>query len=295
MFLRNLYLRINLFCTVCILFHTPFVLYSQTVKTIKGAVINDKGLLMPNANIILKTSDGIIIAYKVTNEQGQFIIDINPQENEYLLEASMLGYNKTSIVISSKYNFAETIYLKMNPSQVQLEEVKIISRPIPIKINNDTTTYNIDNFLKGDEDVLEDVLKKLPGIEVSESGRVTFKGKPISKLLIEGDDLFDKKYQVGTKNIKVAIINQVEAIENYVANKKMVGLQQEKEVVLNLKVKDDAKVKPNLTSSLALGYHNRYETEQNLIGIKKNLKYFVFWSFPRKKESHISLAISSNK
>src|SRR5690606_24544689 len=79
-----------------------------------------------------------------------------------------------------------------------------------IKISKDTITFRASKFINGSEQVVEDLLKNLPGVEVLKNGNIKVNGKPIDKLLIEGDDLFDDKYKILSKNLDVKNISEVQ-------------------------------------------------------------------------------------
>lgn len=87
-----------------------------------------------------------------------------------------------------------------------------------IKINRDTVSYRVSAFKDGSERTVEDMLKKLSEIEVSENGNIKALGKPIQKILIEGDDLADSNYKVISKNLDISAIDNIEIISNYVEN-----------------------------------------------------------------------------
>src|SRR5690625_1494275 len=99
-----------------------------------------------------------------------------------------------------------------------VQNVFRIIRAARIQVKEDTVSYRASAFLDGSEQKVEDLLRKLPGIQVEADGQVKYKGKFIEKVLLEGDDLFDLNYTIGTKNMNVDIIDQVQAIENYSEN-----------------------------------------------------------------------------
>jgi hypothetical protein len=136
----------------------------------------------------------------------------------------------------------------------------------------------VDSYKDGTERKVEDVLKKLPGIQVNEvSGEVKYKGKSIETVLLGGDNLFDYNYSLGTKNINVDIIDGVEAIENYSSNPLLNGLEGKDKVALNLKLK---KGKTDLSGNLenGIGYSEnpklRVDFNANFLSTARNFKSF---------------------
>ncbi len=277
MFSKDLCFRVIIKVIIFLIPMWPNYLFAQTVLKIDGQVLTEDKLPIMDANIILKSKTGAIISYKSSDKSGKFFFEIKSYVKEFLIETSYLGFQKDIHPISFKEsNEIISLIILLKPTTTNLREIYIAYKPGAISIKNDTTTYKVSHFLTGNEEVVEDVLKKLPGVEVSENGKITYKGKSINKVLIEGDDLFSKNYQIGTKNIKSVILDEVQAIENYVENEKLVGFKNTNETVLNLKIKEEAKNTPNLSISLAYGYNRNYQMDNNLIGVSKTFKYFIF-------------------
>ncbi|TFG76214.1 MAG: hypothetical protein E4H26_04870 [Flavobacteriales bacterium] len=82
----------------------------------------------------------------------------------------------------------------------------VINADMPILVRKDTITLNIASFTNGNEEDVEDVLKKLPGIEVASVGTIQFQGKNVEKIMVEGDDLFEKGYKLLTKNLNAGVM-----------------------------------------------------------------------------------------
>jgi hypothetical protein len=272
--LRGHYLAIKVACICLVLNLSSQRLFSQTAFSVSGKVSSESAMAIGHANVILKNKADSTIAFTATDEQGLFSIKILIKATAFILEVRSLGFQKQVISLDAASR-QQNVNVVLKPSDILLNQVNIVSKTPPIKVSNDTTTYKVSRFLTGNEVVVEDVLRKLPGIEVSDNGKITYKGKAITKVLIEDDDMFSSNYQVGTKNIKSGIINEVQAIENYNSNNKLAGLTKSNETVLNLKVKDDVKNKPNLSAAVGYGIKNAYEADVNLIGIGKKLKYFI--------------------
>tara|TARA_B110001450_G_C17662318_1_gene497819 strand:- start:215 stop:2869 length:2655 start_codon:yes stop_codon:yes gene_type:complete len=252
-------------------------LFSQSI--IKGNVKDLSNNPIIGASILLRDSTNTIItSYAITNHKGFYKINAIKYIGKAYLSVNSLGYRKEveKIYFSTKStNLIKNFYLKEEATM--LEEVRIKTR-IPIRVKNDTVSYAVEKFTDGTEEVIEDVIKKLPGIDVSDNGKITYKGKPIDKVLIEGDDMFDKNYTIATKNIGSAVIDKVQAIENYQENKNLKGVKDSNKQVLNILLKEDVKAKPYGNGNFAYGYKNRFDISLNLIGVNKKNKYYVLGS-----------------
>ena len=188
-----------------------------------------------------------------------------------------LGYKKTDLLILPEKNapvLQRDIVLQADTAV--LKEVRISAKAPPIKEKGDTTEYNPAAFSDGTEEVIEDLLRKLPGVEVGEDGSISYKGKSIDKVLVEGDDLFDKKYTLLTQNMTPEAIKKVQAIEHYVENKLLKGIEKSDAVVLNLELKEEAKMRPYGNVSAGYGERGRYDLGTNLIVFSKDKKSKTF-------------------
>lgn len=117
--------------------------------------------------------------------------------------------------------------------------------------------------------MVEDLLKNIPGIEIGSDGNIKVNGKTIDKLLIEGDDLFDDKYKLLTKNLDANNIEEVEVLNNYEDNPVLKSFQQSEKVALNLKLKKDKKNVWFGNLDLGYGMDNRYNSTANIGLLKK--------------------------
>jgi len=177
----------------------------------------------------------------------------------------------------------DTLHFVLQKFNNQKLDTVIVATKRPVVVHNDTTTYNVEAFKDGTERKLQDVLKKLPGIDVNEkSGEIKFKGKPIETVLLEGDNLFGANYTLGTKNISADIVKEVQAIENYYDNYVLKGLEKDEKVVLNIKI---TKSKLNLSGVGELGIgllkpnKKLIDANINLIGLQQAHKFFTAVSY----------------
>jgi len=215
--------------------------FSFQAQTVTAKIITEKGVVLKKqANIIVyKQVDNksIPIGF-LTTEKGNFNYKL-PENINAVITVSAFGYQKDSIFLpsSKKDSLYRIQFLLIKQKTEHLKEVVIVSNK-KITAKKDTVVYNVKSFLTGDEHKIEDVIKKLPGIQVDEnSGEITFQGKSIQTVLLDGDNLFDHQYTIGTKHINVEAVDKVEAITNYQANDLLKNVTNENNTVLNLKLK----------------------------------------------------------
>ncbi|MGV9004844.1 carboxypeptidase regulatory-like domain-containing protein [Flavobacterium sp.] len=240
-------------------------------QTIKGTVSDDNDTV-PFVNIIIKklNASDDIYKYVTTDSNGFYEIKLSNSTDSISIEATAISYN---IFQKKIYNLQKnevlTLDFKLQKRTTSLNEVLIKAKEKPITKVGDTTTYNPDSFKDGSERVIEDLLKKLPGIKVKENGEITFKGKTIKKMLLDGDDLFDSQYTIGSKNISIDMVDKVQAIEQFIENPLLKNLIDSEDVAINIKLK---KGKTDLTGTTNLGYGFKDVYQSSATGLLINAK-----------------------
>lgn len=222
-----------------------------------------------------------LIEYQACNF-GIAAFKINEVEECLMFEASGIGFLKKRVTIFGiELKKADTINIFLEKTKdVYLQPVIVRSKQIPIKVIDDTTIYKIANYTDGTERKLEDILVKLPGIDVNrKTGEIKFKGKPIAALMLDGDDLFGKNYTVGSKNINASIIEGVQAIENFSENYVLKDFEKEENVALNIVLKKiplKVNVGLDLGTGIFLNKPNNFlkDYKVNLLGITNRYKFF---------------------
>jgi hypothetical protein len=213
--------------------------FSQSVR-FDGYIQDAQKNPLEMANIMaVNTATKAMDSYGITNDKGKFQLTLKPN-TAYSIKISFLGMKSKEIAISTKTeNITQTIVL--DDAGIELEGVEIV-REMPVSIKGDTIVYNADSFKSGTEKKLEDVLKKLPGVEVNADGEIEVEGKKVSKLMVEGKDFFDGDTKLGVKNIPADAIDKVQVLRNYNEISALKGLENDQDnVAMNIKLKDGKK------------------------------------------------------
>lgn len=261
-----------------VIFCTPFLINSQTIK---GKVLNNEGQPILQATIIVKDS----IAKDIPKEfaiakNGEYIINLKKKYATIILETSSNGYVKNTFQleeINTNKTYIHDIILTKEKS-IEIKEVVVETKKKPFLVKKDTVSFNVSAYKDGSERKIQDIIKKLPGIEINESsGEIKYKGKSIETVKLEGDDLFGSNYTLGTKNINVDMVEQIQAIENYSENPLLKEIEGKEKVALNLKLK---KGKTDFSGNLDVG-NGLFEEKKaafnnglNLLAISKKMKTF---------------------
>lgn len=225
-------LAVFLFCML------PIWLEAQSVFS---GIISDKENGLPLAGAIIKitTTNNNLVAYTSSIEDGSYRMKIHSSEKEFFLSVSFLGYKMISIKVA---NQDYTRDFAMQSDAIMLREV-YVTPPAITKVG-DTLTYRVDRFKHEQDRSISDVLKKMPGIEIGETGSISYQGKPISKFYIEGIDLLGKKYSLASNSIPSDAISSVQVYENHQPVKALNGLAYSDRAALNLVLKDKKRIKP---------------------------------------------------
>ncbi|MEE3148476.1 MAG: carboxypeptidase-like regulatory domain-containing protein, partial [Bacteroidota bacterium] len=223
-----------------------FLLFSlaTTAQSIKvsGVVKDSIGTPLELANVIAtRTDTGEMESYAISNTQGRYQFNL-PTGAKYSLVASFLGLAPTTQELDIAPG-ADDISLDfvLLPAENQLDDVEIVYE-MPVVVRGDTIVYNTDSFTNGTEQKLGDVLKKLPGVTVTDDGEIEVEGQTVSKVMIEGKDFFDGDSKLATKNIPADALKKVEVLKNYNEVDQMRGLGNDQDnIAINLKLKEGKK------------------------------------------------------
>lgn len=267
---------IKLFCLFLFLTTYTTQVCSQTI--LSGHVTDTTNTPIPSVNVFLSTGEGnSIINYTYTDDTGYYQLEVK-KVGDYVLNAYSLAYSKFSARInidSTNLHSTATKDIVLIETSQQLDEV-VVNAHLPIVVKKDTVIIRVESFINGSEEVAEDILKKLPGIEVTADGTVKIEGRNIEKVMIEGDDLFEKGYKLLTKNLNAGVIDKVEILQHFSDNPLLKNIEDSEDIALNIVLKEE--VKSTLFGNIELGYglKNVYENKLNGIAIKKKTKYYVF-------------------
>jgi len=245
-----------------------FSVFAQ--KPLKGVVKDVGGKGVESVNVTLKDSEGNIINFTRSNKNGAFSIELkNDQIAGYKIEASSIGYKK---LITTVTDVAKNYDLTLQPSETALETVNVKNRP-SLTARGDTLNYRTADFADKQDRSIGDVLKKMPGVEVAEDGKISYNGKSISNLYVDGDNLLDDKYNIGTKSIPHGAVDKVQVIQNDQPIKMMRKNNMSDDVALNLVIKDEAKLKVMGDATVGAGMPNRFDENLTAMLFNKKLKF----------------------
>ena len=233
-------------------------IFSQKI-TLNGSVKDSLQVSLPYANVIAKPKDvSKNLQFAITDNEGYYKLLLDKGDS-ITISISYLGYKPVNFQFIALKSTKKDFILQ--ESSEQLDEVVI---EMPVTVRGDTTTYKTDKFINGTERKLKNVLKKLPGVEVSKNGTVTVQGKKVTKMLVDGKKFFGGNSKLAVENIPADAVGNIEVIDNYNEVAFLKGLTDSDEMAMNIKLKEDKK--RFLFGDVEAGKGNKefYKTSANL-------------------------------
>lgn len=213
---------------------------TMIAATVKGKIIDSQGQPLAGATAtLLALPDSTIVTGSMTDESGLFTFKkLTPRR--YALKASMTGMD-TEVADFTVADTTKTVTLpplKLYETSTVLKELVVKGVKAAVVAKEDTIEFNADSFHTTDNAVVEDLLKKLPGVEVGSDGSITSGGKTVSKILVNGKEFFADDPQMATKNLSAKMVDKVQVLDRKSEQARLTGVDDgEDETVINLTVK----------------------------------------------------------
>ena len=222
---------------------------AATAQTVLSGEVTDSSDGEPLPHAIIKVmAGGKVISFATAKSDGKFTLKVNSEAETLTVSAEMMSYTKEEKTISNK---SQNLTFKLEISATRLRET-VVSAPAIIQ-RGDTLKFNISAFVGKGDVSLEDALRKVPGITVSNDGTIKYNGKSISNFYVEGLEMMNGNYTLASRNLPAEHVAGVEVLNNHNAAK-MDKDRVSDNVALNVKLKDNAKFRPVGTSEAAAGY-----------------------------------------
>lgn len=197
----------------------------------------DSGIPLSGAVVSLTDSTGRVYEYVTSNAEGRFSLPIGKADGSSQIVINYLGY--TSLTIKPPFN--RTYDVALEPSSLNLSE--LVVRAKKVQVRGDTTEYSVPTLVSTEDRNLGDLLKKIPGIDVSKEGGIKYQGKAIGKLYIEGRDLLGSRYNIATQNLDPDDLASVSIYQNHQPIKALEGVIESNVTSINIQFKDNVKGK----------------------------------------------------
>ena len=253
-------------------FSAPVV--AQTI--IKGVVTSVEKEPVSGASVVLKDDQSNIVSYSFSEDSGKYTITAE-KSGAYTIEVNYLGFRPfvATLKINNPGVTTEQNFTLVADSEL-LKDL-IIEIEAPVKQRGDTLVYDARAFSTGREQVVEDLLKNIPGITVEKNGKIKFEDIEIEKIMIGGDDFFNKGYTLLSKNMPSKPLDKIEVLQKYSNNKLLKGIENSNKVALNLTLQEAYKNVwfGDISAGYGLATENRYEAKGNLMNFGTKAKHFL--------------------
>lgn len=284
--MKNVYLFLLVFAGI------GFSASAQKVSgTVKG-VLQDSVSASPleDATVsVMRLPDSTLISFTLTRSNGAFEIK-NLDAGDYQLVASFSGLRTFKRGFSINTNRTEVDYglVKMERADKALDEIVIVEAPV--KINGDTVSFKADAFKTKPNATVEDLLKKLPGVQVERDGTVRAQGENVQKVYVDGKEFFNNDPKLATKNLTADMVDRVDVFDDMSEQAKFNGIDDgSRSKAINLKLKKDKKKGVFGRATAGYGSDQRYDagvtanyfkgaTQANIIAKSNNTNNMGFTS-----------------
>ena len=215
---------------------------SQAASTLNGLLVDASDslpLIAATVKLLKANADSTYVKGTVTDENGLFNRS-GVAAGRYVLKCSYLGYNDVTRKVTVGQNGRGVNFgvIPMQMEGILLKEAVVMGVKTPIVVKEDTIEYNADTYKTQANAVVEDILKRMPGVEVDSEGKITANGKEVKKILIDGKEFFSDDPKMASKNIPADMINKLQVIDRKSDLARLTGVDDgEDETVINLTVK----------------------------------------------------------
>ncbi|MHA8067538.1 outer membrane beta-barrel protein [Aquirufa sp. ROCK2-A2] len=260
-----------------------FASLGQTKLGIQGKLVDSSGRALPQATVmLLQPKDSSLVNYGRSNEQGQFEFK-NVKRQAYLLKVSYVSYLPLQMDIKPLDEPSIDLgNITLKPISKELFEVVVRTAKAPLSIRGDTIEYNAGSFKVPPGATVEDLLRKLPGMEIEADGSIRAQGQTVKKVTVDGRSFFGSDPKLATKNISADAIQKVQVFNGQTEAAKVTGIDDgKKEKTINLELKESHKKGGfgKITAGIATedrreikGNYNKFDAKNQLsvIGLGNN-------------------------
>ncbi len=245
---------------------------------IKGQIQDHEKNNLTGAVVVgLNPVDSVMLSYTVTDENGKFqMTDVN--KGKIRLQITYIGFGtlEKTVELTPQQKILDLGIIKMLQEGAMLDAVTISAEYVPIKITKDTLEFTADAFKTQPNAVVEDLLKKLPGVEVEADGTIKVKGEEVKAVTVDGKDFFGKDPKMATRNLPANAVKKVQVFEKKSKNAEFTGVSDgQEETTINLELKEDRRNGFFGNASAGVGTDSRYEgkTMMNRFSGKTQLSF----------------------
>ena len=218
--------------------------FSASAAIISGKLVSgtdQSPLAGASVRLMRNNADSTFVSAVTAGNDGSFRL-AGVARGKYIVGFTFLGYETIMRSVDVKGANINLGKMEMKESSILLQETTVVGVKTEIVVKEDTIEYNADSYRTQPNAVVEDLLKRLPGVEVDSEGKITANGKEVTKILVDGEEFFSDDPKVATKNLPVDIVDKLQVIDRKSDLARLTGVDDgEDETVINLTVKKGMK------------------------------------------------------
>ncbi|WP_152287114.1 outer membrane beta-barrel protein [Flavicella marina] len=255
---KNIQLIFVFLCTI-----STLTITAQDTPSITGKIVTPENEPLEYASVVLlHPTDSTMINYTTTDQDGLFKL-VEDARDSMLLQVHSTGFKSFFKTIVYKNQAIDLSSIILEEDIGVLDEVTI-SAVVPIQIKKDTVAFNTSAFKINHDDNIEEMLEKLPGMEIDSDGKMIAQGNEVTKIYVDGKEFFGGDPSVVMKNLSADVIAKVEVIDKKSDESELTGVSDgNKQVILNFTLKKDKKNRGFGKASAGIGLDNRYFANAN--------------------------------
>lgn len=248
-------------------------IYAQSIK---GVVVDEDNNPLEFASVaLLQQKDSLLIKYTTTGVDGKFELS-EFKENTYIFQVYLMTYQANQRVLKVTNSPLNLGTIKLEKEVNNLNEI-VVNAIVPIKIKQDTVAFNAKAFKVKQDDNVEDLIKKLPGVQIGTDGSVTAQGQEITKILVDGKEFFNNDPTIALKNLTADAIKSVQIIDEESDDARTTGIKDgEKTKIINLVLEEGKKSGYFGKMGAGIGTNDRYTSNFDINRFTKNSQLAVF-------------------
>jgi len=255
--------------------------FAVLATDITGRVVDGAGEPLMASSLRLMKPDSVFVTGGTADDNGRFTLS-GVKPGNYILEASYIGFapKTINIKVTGDKNILSLKPIEMTENSMMLKEVSVTGVKTPVKVMTDTVEFNADSYLTRPNAVVEDLLKRLPGVEVDSEGKITANGKEVTKILVDGKEFFSDDPKVASKNLPAEMVNKLQVIDRKSDLARLTGVDDgEDETVINLSVKPGMKNGWFGTAEAGYGTDSRYIGSFNISRFQGENQFTMLGNF----------------
>lgn len=235
--------------------------------TVKGQIQDEKQTGLPSATVlILQAKDSSLVSFAATDALGNFEIK-NVSKGDLLLKVTFLGYlpHFAKIGFPAEGQVLDLGALALQPLSNELKEVMVQGEKSPVVFKKDTIEYNAGSFKTQPNAVAEDLLKRLPGVDVETDGSISVKGEKVQRVTVDGKEFFGRDPKLATRNLPADAIDKVQVFDKKSDQAMFTGIDDgQREKTINLQLKEEKRNSAFGNAMAGIGTDERYQAKANL-------------------------------